>query len=152
MCSCISGEVSTFSLSFSFSLTVETHRNKSLCSSKCPHFILDSISNKGTVSCKEYYISLIVLQIPFLIKIKIFMVTTLLYSWQICVLLVCLEDDALDISFFFFKEAALVRKNLQQLILFVCGYSHKNPQAKLNSACGAQTWKSIGKQQVLYYC
>lgn len=111
--SCISGEVSTFSLYFSFSLTVETHRNKSLCSSKCPHFILDGISNKGTVSCKEYYISLIVLQIPFLIKIKIFIITTLLYSLQMCVFRICLEDDALDTSFFFFffqKEAALVRK------------------------------------------
>lgn len=98
----ISGEVSTFSLYFSFSLTGETHRNKSLCSSKCPHFILDGISNKGTVSCKEYYISLIVLQIPFLIKIKIFFVTTLLYSLQICVFLFCLLDDALDTSFLFF--------------------------------------------------
>lgn len=112
--SCISGEVSTFPLYFSFSLAVETHRNKSLCSSKCPHFILDGISNKGTVSCKEYYISLIVLQIPFLIKIKIFIVTTSVYSLQMCVFLVCLEDDALDTSFFFLsffqKEAALVRK------------------------------------------
>lgn len=105
----ISGEASTFS----FSLTVEIHRNKSLCSSKCPHFILDGISNKGTVSCKEYYISLIVLQIPFLIKIKIFFVTTLLYSLRISVLLFCLLDDALDTSFLFFfsfKKSSLGEK------------------------------------------
>ena len=89
-------------LIFFFSLTVEIHRNKSLCSSKCPHFILDGISNKGTVSCKEYYLSLIVLQIPFLIKIKIFIVTTSRYSLQICVVLVCLEGDTLDTSFSFF--------------------------------------------------
>lgn len=135
---------------FSFSLTIEAHRNKSLCSSKCPHSILDGISNKGTVSCKEYYISLIVLQIPFLIKIKIFIVTTLLYSLQICAFLVCLEDDALDTSFFFFslrwERSSPGEKNLQQLILFVCGYSHKNSQAKLNSACGAQAWWFMGKQ------
>lgn len=111
--SSISGEVSTFSLYFSFSLTVETHRNKSLCSSKCPHFTLDGISNKGTVSCKEYYISLIVLQIPFLIKTKIFFVTTWLYSLRICVLLFCLEDDALDTSFLFFsfKKSSPGEKN-----------------------------------------
>lgn len=106
---------------FFFSLTVETHINKSLGSSKCPHFIFDGISNKGTISCKEYYISLIVLQIPFLIKIKIFIVTTLLYSLQICVLFVCLEDDALDTFFFLSKRSSPGEKNLQQLILFVCG-------------------------------
>lgn len=102
MYDCISGEAPIFSLYFSFSLTAETHRYKSLCSSKCPHSILDGVPNKGTVSCEEYYISLIVLQIPFLIKSKIFLITTLLYSLQICALLVCLEDDALDTSFFFF--------------------------------------------------
>lgn len=128
---------------FFFSLTVETHRNKSLCSSKCPHFSLDGISNKGTVSCKEYYISLIVLQIPFLIKIKIFIITTLLYSLQICVLLVCVEDDALDTSppTTPSKRSSPGEKHLQQLILFVCGCSHKN-----SHACGARVWWFKGKQ------
>lgn len=104
-------------LVFFFSLSVETHRNKSLCSSKCPHSVLDGISNKATVSCKEYYISLIVLQIPFLIKIKIFIITTLLYSLQICVLSCLLGGWCSGYIFlfylfiFFFREgAALVRK------------------------------------------
>lgn len=51
--------------------------------------------------------------------------------------------------FFFFlrsKRSSPGEKNLQQLILFVCGCRHKNSQAKLNSACGAQAWWFVGKQ------
>lgn len=131
-------------LVFFFSLSVETHRNKSLCSSKCPHSVLDGISNKATVSCKEYYISLIVLQIPFLIKIKIFIITTLLYSLQICVLSCLLGGWCSGYIFLFYlfifflsRRSSPGEKNLQQLILFVCGCSHRNSRAEPNSACGA---------------
>ena len=50
--------------------------------------------------------------------------------------------------FFFFlpKKNNPGEKNLQQLIFFFFGYGHKNSQAKLNSACGAQVWWFTGKQ------
>lgn len=139
MYSCISGEASIFSLYFFFfSLTVETHRNKSLCSSKCPHSVLDGISNKGTVSCKEYYISLIVLQIPFLIKTKIFFVTTLLADMCCsCLFGVWCSGYIFFFVFFFQIGAALVRKIYSNWFFFVCGCSHKNFQTKLNGAYGA---------------
>jgi hypothetical protein len=103
-------DIYIFLIHFFFSLAVEIHGNKSLYSCKCPHSILDRIFNKGTVSCKEYYISLIVLQIPFLIKTKIFIIITCKYVF----FLAYLEDYALDTNFIYLfflrKGVALVRK------------------------------------------
>lgn len=73
--------------------------------------------NKGTVSRREYHIPLIVLQIPFLIKIKIFIPATLLTN--VCSFLFfrgrCFGYNSL---FFSFGGVTLVRKIYGQLILF----------------------------------
>lgn len=105
---CISGEAFPFPIYFS-----SNYRNPQEQVTQCPIPTQMAFFNKGTVSCREYHISLIVLQIPFLIKIKIFILTTDDAAWECS-----LEADAVGTTSLILWRSNSGEENLQQLILF----------------------------------
>lgn len=126
------------------------YRNPEKRVTKCPIPTQMAFFNKGTVSCREYHISLIVLQIPFLIKIKIFILTSDDAACE-CVLFLVLWRQIQWVQLLSsFGRVTLVRKIYSNWFCFVCSCGYKNSQAKVNSTRGAGAWWCVGAPYALW--